>query len=182
MGYSVRVDEWRYTVWFGFDGARVVPKTDDIIGRELYSHVGDDGDADFPGENVNVAENPANKQILEELHAKILDYIQLYPQTDCVEIQPPDSWHNPTCAMQVANTDNCEARRNGTNTDGYCAMTCGVCCADVQPPSDWSNPTCDLQLKNRPDNCERRRNGTLIDGYCYETCGVCTAKPSVVTV
>lgn len=79
MGYSVRVDNWRYTVWFGFDGKRVVPRTDDIIGRELYSHIGDDGDADFPGENVNVVQDPANAQVVDELHTQILQYIRLYP-------------------------------------------------------------------------------------------------------
>ena len=25
MGYSVRVDEWRYTAWFGFDNVSIVP-------------------------------------------------------------------------------------------------------------------------------------------------------------
>ena len=39
--YSVRVDGWRYTCWFGFDGARVVPVVTDILGRELYDHRGE---------------------------------------------------------------------------------------------------------------------------------------------
>ena len=28
------------------------PDTDTILGLELYSHVGDDGHLDFPGENI----------------------------------------------------------------------------------------------------------------------------------
>jgi len=35
MGYTVRVDEWRYTCWFGFDGVTQTPNRDEIIGREL---------------------------------------------------------------------------------------------------------------------------------------------------
>ena len=40
MGYTVRVDEWRYTCWFGFDGRTQTPNRDEIIGRELYDHRG----------------------------------------------------------------------------------------------------------------------------------------------
>ena len=38
MGYTVRVDEWRYTCWFGFDGQTQTPNRDEIIGKELYDH------------------------------------------------------------------------------------------------------------------------------------------------
>merc|ERR1711879_36184 len=79
MGYSVRVDDWRYTAWFQFDGARLRPQVNDIIGRELYSHAGDDGDLDFPGENVNVVDDPGNKDTVSRLHNMILDYIQIWP-------------------------------------------------------------------------------------------------------
>jgi iduronate 2-sulfatase len=40
MGYTVRVDEWRYTCWFGFDGATQTPNREEILGRELYDHRG----------------------------------------------------------------------------------------------------------------------------------------------
>ena len=38
----------------------------------------------------------------------------------CVDAPPPaeDKWANPTCADQLANTDNCEARRDGSLDDG----------------------------------------------------------------
>merc|ERR1711963_68734 len=35
------------------------------------------------------------------------------------------SWNDFTWCEN--NTDNCAARRAGTNNDGYCAKTCGVC-------------------------------------------------------
>lgn len=40
MGYTVRVDEWRYTCWFGFNGATQTPNREEILGRELYDHRG----------------------------------------------------------------------------------------------------------------------------------------------
>jgi hypothetical protein len=47
--------------------------------------------------------------------------------TPCIDIQPPASSANPTCASQLANTDKCAERRAGTVTDGLCARTCQVC-------------------------------------------------------
>jgi arylsulfatase A-like enzyme len=80
MGYSVRVDEWRYTAWFGFDKVRIVPNTSDVLGTELYDHRGDTGlYLDWAGENVNVVNDTANKDVATELHQRVLDYIQLQP-------------------------------------------------------------------------------------------------------
>ena len=41
MGYTVRVDDWRYTCWFGFNGATQTPNREEILGRELYDHRGE---------------------------------------------------------------------------------------------------------------------------------------------
>ena len=80
MGYSVRVDAWRYTAWFRFDNVTITPMTHaPLLGRELYDHHGDTGLLDWKGEHVNVAEEAANADVVETLHAKILDYIQLFP-------------------------------------------------------------------------------------------------------
>ena len=49
MGYSVRVTDWRYTVWVAFNGTAnrgVWGEGDarpDVFYEELYSHKGDDG-------------------------------------------------------------------------------------------------------------------------------------------
>lgn len=80
MGYSVRVHAWRYTAWFGFDGARVIPRADDVVAQELYAHETDDGDPDFEGANYNVVDDPAHGQVVKELHSKILGYIRLFPR------------------------------------------------------------------------------------------------------
>ncbi len=91
----------------------MAPKTGDVPGLELSSHVGDGGGADLPGEKVNVVEEPAYAQIAAELHAKILDYIRLFPrEAQCVEVQPPADWRNPTCKSQL------ERRRRPTRGFG----------------------------------------------------------------
>jgi hypothetical protein len=81
QGYTVRVDEWRYTCWFKFDKVRIVPVTspDGVIGRELYDHRGDPGELDWAGEHVNVVEAPEHAGLVAALHAQLLGYIRLYP-------------------------------------------------------------------------------------------------------
>jgi iduronate 2-sulfatase len=82
MGYSVRVEDWRYTCWFKFDHVSIVPITTaaGIIGRELYDHR-EDGVLPVPGEgeNVNVVSDAAHVSVVQELHAAVIDYIRLYP-------------------------------------------------------------------------------------------------------
>jgi hypothetical protein len=91
MGYTIRTDEWRYTSWFRFDHrsargpygpehgnffGRVL--TDEILGRELYDHRGDSGKClDWPGENVNLVDDAAHTAVVAELHAWLLEYIQI---------------------------------------------------------------------------------------------------------
>jgi iduronate 2-sulfatase len=86
MGYSVRVDSWRYTCWFGFDGQRVVPRTHDILGRELYDHRGDSGELDWKGEHINVVDEPQHAPLVQRLHQVVLGYIQLFPTTGAAEV------------------------------------------------------------------------------------------------
>jgi len=55
MGYSMRTDRYRFTVW--------VDQTDHskIAALELYDHESD------PQENINIAADPKNKALVEEL-------------------------------------------------------------------------------------------------------------------
>jgi len=80
LGYSVRVENWRYSVWFRVPKGLITPDTKDVLGRELYSHFGDDGDFDFTGENANVVDDPSHADLVERLHSMILDYIQIWPR------------------------------------------------------------------------------------------------------
>jgi len=77
MGYTVRVDNWRYTCWFQFNGTSVTVMTDHILGTELYDHTGDPGELDWAGEHVNVAGDRDNTATVKQLHALVLNYIQL---------------------------------------------------------------------------------------------------------
>lgn len=96
MGYSVRTDDWRYTVWLPFNGtanraiwpAATVPAfasggakgnaalrvggagTRDRM-EELYSHHGDTG-ADFDAfENENVAMQPGMAAVCTQLYEQL---------------------------------------------------------------------------------------------------------------
>lgn len=85
MGYSIRMDRWRYTAWFGFDERCLVPNST-ILGRELYDHRGDTGLwLDFPGEVSNLAYHTSHLGISEMLHERVLKYIQLRPVCASVE-------------------------------------------------------------------------------------------------
>jgi iduronate 2-sulfatase len=91
MGYTIRTDEWRYTSWFRFEhrGARgpFGPASGnffgrvlvgEILGRELYDHRGDTGKyLDWPGENINLVNYSQHAGVVEELHARLLEYIQI---------------------------------------------------------------------------------------------------------
>ena len=80
MGYSLRTAEWRYTEWVRWDGVKLRPIWDALVGRELYSHVGDDG-SDFDGfENVNeVTTAPAGvvAGLSATLHAVVANQTRL---------------------------------------------------------------------------------------------------------
>ena len=58
MGYSMRTDRYRFTRWVDRDDHSKV----DAV--ELYDHQTD------PQENVNIADAPANKALVEKLTAR----------------------------------------------------------------------------------------------------------------
>jgi arylsulfatase A-like enzyme len=55
MGYSMRTDRYRFTVWIDQSGG------DKVHGTELYDHQVD------PQENTNIAGLPANRKLVDEL-------------------------------------------------------------------------------------------------------------------
>ena len=62
---------------------------------------------------------------------------------DCLDVQPPSYWSNPTCADQLAN-GKCPERI--ANADGYCEATCGICtpCCTKLSTSDPASATLDV--------------------------------------
>ena len=65
MGYTIRVDEYRFTEWYRFDHVKGKPDFDDIWGTELYNHT--EPVVFFNDENVNLAAKPEMKSLVEEL-------------------------------------------------------------------------------------------------------------------
>ena len=65
MGYTIRVDSYRFTEWYGFDNKTGTPNFDDIWGTELYNHT--HPVVFFNDENVNLAVKPEMKSVVEEL-------------------------------------------------------------------------------------------------------------------
>mmetsp|Transcript_5689 Transcript_5689/g.13844 ORF Transcript_5689/g.13844 Transcript_5689/m.13844 type:complete len:169 (+) Transcript_5689:47-553(+) len=70
MGYSVRADGYRYTVWTPWDGDRLVGRFDVAdYGRELYTHNAGHDEPDFNMyENVNLAYDPTYAHVVKQLH------------------------------------------------------------------------------------------------------------------
>ena len=74
MGYTLRSDRWRYTIWLKWDGAALAVagwEGDSVVGEELYDHDGDDGlDTDaFDNENVAAANSDVCARLKGALRA-----------------------------------------------------------------------------------------------------------------
>jgi hypothetical protein len=52
---------------------------DESLGKELYDHRGDSGKMwlDWPGKNMNLVTYTEHAGVVQALHSKLLDYIQL---------------------------------------------------------------------------------------------------------
>lgn len=104
MGYSVRVDGWRYTSWFRFNGPSLQPCESTVMHRELYkycpnslgsylsSHVissceEEDLEHNLPGELLgdreNVVNHPRHAATVKRLHQLIVDYMPQRCVNEC---------------------------------------------------------------------------------------------------
>eukprot|EP00039_Didymoeca_costata_P023018 m.5766 g.5766 ORF g.5766 m.5766 type:complete len:657 (+) comp3394_c0_seq1:31-2001(+) len=74
IGYSVRDSQYRYTEWLHFNGTILHGDFNRMVGRELYNHSGDIGGNhnwdEF--ENVNIAEQPGNAELVAHYHALLM--------------------------------------------------------------------------------------------------------------
>jgi iduronate 2-sulfatase len=55
MGYSIRDDQYRYTLWVKWNGAKLAPVWDQIVGEDLFDHAADTGFDTDEAENANLA-------------------------------------------------------------------------------------------------------------------------------
>ncbi|XP_011405536.1 PREDICTED: iduronate 2-sulfatase-like [Amphimedon queenslandica] len=65
MGYTMRVDKYRFTEWYKFDRDTSKPNFTDTWGTELYDH--STPTTLFNDENANLAYKPEMKDTVEEL-------------------------------------------------------------------------------------------------------------------
>ena len=71
MGYSVRSNAWRFTVWAKWNATVQCPDWRDTI-MELYDHREDVLPVDFDStENLNVATAPENSAVIKNLTALV---------------------------------------------------------------------------------------------------------------
>jgi len=75
MGYTLRTEEWRFTLWTKFDWDNLVPQWGETFGMELYSHAGDDGFHYDDFENENLAYDPEHASRVEAM-TKQLKHMQ----------------------------------------------------------------------------------------------------------
>jgi len=77
MGYSVRDQLWRYTEWFKWNGTSLKAEWDEpSVGRELYSHSGDDGVNYDKFENQNIVDEPGHEEIVKRLRETLLKHFR----------------------------------------------------------------------------------------------------------
>ena len=65
MGYSVRVDQYRFTEWYRFNRTTAIPNFTDIWGTELYNHT--EPTVLFDDENINMAHQPDMQDLVHSL-------------------------------------------------------------------------------------------------------------------
>ena len=71
MGYSLRVDQYHFIEWYRFNRTTATPDWSEIWGTELYNHT--EPVVFFNDENVNLANRPEMKSLVEELRKMVKD-------------------------------------------------------------------------------------------------------------
>lgn len=69
MGYTIRVDQYRFTDWVRFNHTTATPHWDEVWGTELYNHT--QPTTFFNDENVNLATNPNMQSLVKELRQQL---------------------------------------------------------------------------------------------------------------
>ena len=76
MGYSIRTANYRYTAWFEWNKALLVPLWEGPSVEELYDHSGDDSTNMDKWENVNIAK--ANPKVAAQLRERLLTFFRAH--------------------------------------------------------------------------------------------------------
>jgi len=75
MGYTVRVDKWRYTAWFPMNQTLAQPRFDTVLATELYAHDEAPLPVDWDWEHTNLAHEPTGQhaKVAARLHTVIVE-------------------------------------------------------------------------------------------------------------
>lgn len=78
MGYTYRDAEYRYGAWFNYNWDKTEPDFTKVLDRELYTHVGDTGNAQDAEtyENVNLAGDPKHAAVVASMHKLMVAAVQ----------------------------------------------------------------------------------------------------------
>ena len=71
MGYTMRVDQYRFTEWYSFNRTSATPYFDKIWGTELYDHT--NPTIFFNDENENLANKLEMKNLVKQLRKQLHD-------------------------------------------------------------------------------------------------------------
>ena len=78
MGFSIRTEDWRYTEWAAWDGARLVPLWNVSAGLELYDHTADPPQSAKESfekfENLNVAGLSVHADVVAQLSKQLHEF------------------------------------------------------------------------------------------------------------
>lgn len=111
MGYSVRMERYRYSVWFGWDLQHLKANLSNVLSRELYDYSGA-CPACFDFEPENEEGLKENQETVNRLHAVLISRIRGRASIHAgVEVASPFSVHSmePNVQVQVpAGTANVE--------------------------------------------------------------------------
>ena len=142
-GYTMRTDQYRYTEW-GKNGER---------GVELYDYMTD------PHETVNIAHQPENKELIEQLSLKL----QAGWQAALPEVIPPVNFKPATLIWDV-------------NNDGIVDMQDLLLTADYVNAESIDNPKVDVNKDGTVDIIDL----LLIAAHLGESTN--TSSPSILTL
>ena len=68
MGYTVRVDKYRFTVWAEMNQTLAQPNFENVVATELYTHDEAPWPVDWDWEHTNVAKEPQHAAVVAQLH------------------------------------------------------------------------------------------------------------------
>lgn len=88
MGYTMRMNTFRFTEWVSFDPKSGLADFSKVYSRELYSHEDSPVPKDFNMEHINLANQSAYAEKIEQFHT-ILEKCHQRPDT-CTSFPPTE--------------------------------------------------------------------------------------------